>query len=171
MSCKSPLVWFCNIPIGRFSPIFSLKTTKAQVIQNEACKYIGVKPDLYDPIKEDVKAGLECIAYQITDLTLRMAQDAGLPLSELRADGGPTANKYLMQFQSDIAQVTVSVSDVAELSGFGAACAAGFSCGLYDPETIFANTHRSCFTPEMDHTEREARYNGWQKAVRQALTH
>ena len=61
--------------------------------------------------------------------------------------------------------------DVAELSGFGAACAAGFSCGLYDPETIFANTHRSCFTPEMDNTEREARYNGWQKAVRQALTH
>lgn len=103
--------------------------------------------------------------------TLRMAQDAGLPLSELRADGGPTANKYLMQFQSDIAKVTVSVPDVAELSGFGAACAAGFSCGLYDPETIFANTHRSCFTPEMDHTEREARYNGWQKAVRQALTH
>ena len=130
-----------------------------------------MKPDLYDPIEEDVKAGLKCIAYQITDLTLRMAQDAGLPLSELRADGGPTANKYLMQFQSDIAQVTVSVSDVAELSGFGAACAAGFSCGLYDPETIFANTHRSCFTPEMDNTEREARYNGWQKAVRQALTH
>ena len=105
-----------------------------------------MKPGLYDPIEEDVKVGLECIAYQITDLTLRMAQDAGLPLSELRADGGPTANKYLMQFQSDIAQVTVSVSDVAELSGFGAACAAGFSCGLYCPETIFANTHRSCFT-------------------------
>ena len=87
MSCKSPLVWFCNIPIGRFGPIFSLKTTKARVIQNEAWKYIGVKPD------------------------------------------------------------------------------------LYDPETIFANTHRSCFTPEMDNTEREARYNGWQKAVRQVLTH
>ena len=92
-------------------------------------------------------------------------------VSLIASDGGPTANKYLMQFQSDIAQVTVSVSDVAELSGFGAACAAGFSCGLYDPETIFANTHRSCFTPEMDNTEREARYNGWQKAVRQALTH
>lgn len=99
------------------------------------------------------------------------AARAELPLSELRADGGPTANKYLMQFQSNIAQVTVSVSDVAELSGFGAACAAGFSCGLYDPETIFANTHRSYFTPEMDNTEREARYNGWQKAVRQALKH
>lgn len=92
-------------------------------------------------------------------------------VSLIASDGGPTANKYLMQFQSDIAQVTVSVSDVAELSGFGAACAAGVSCGLYDPEMIFANTHRSCFTPEMDNTEREARYNGWQKAVRQALTH
>lgn len=115
-----------------------------------------MKPDLYDPIEEDVKAGLECIAYQITGLTLRMAQDAGLPLSELRADGGPTANKYLMQFQSDIAQVTVSVSDVAELSGFGAACAAGFSCGLYDPETIFANrtaaaSHRRWIIPSAKH--------------------
>ena len=49
-----------------------------------------MKPDLYDPIEEDVKAGLECIAYQITDLTLRMAQDAGLPLSELHSYSGPT---------------------------------------------------------------------------------
>lgn len=92
-------------------------------------------------------------------------------VSLIASDGGPTANKYLMQFQSDIAQVTVSVSDVTELSGFGAAGATGFSCGLYDPETIFANMHRSYFTPKMDNTEREARYNGWQKAVRQALTH
>lgn len=47
-------------PHRTFCPIFSLKTTKARVIQNEACKckYIGVKPDLYDPIEEDVKAYL-----------------------------------------------------------------------------------------------------------------
>ena len=64
---------------------------------------------------------------------------------------------------------TSEATDLAKEKLFGqrerAACAAGFSCGLYDPETIFANTHRSCFTPEMDHTEREARCNGWQKAV------
>lgn len=85
---------------------------------------------------EIVKAGVECIAYQITDLVLRMAQDAGLALAELRVDGGPTANGYLMQFQSDMAGVEVSVPDIQELSGFGAACAAGFASGLYNPGTV-----------------------------------
>lgn len=120
---------------------------------------------------EIVKAGVECIAYQITDLVLRMAQDAGLALAELRADGGPTANRYLMQFQSDIAGVEVSVPDIQELSGFGAACAAGFACGLYDPDTVYAHMQRRSFTPAMPAAERDARYAGWQKAVRQALVH
>ena len=115
-----------------------------------------MKPDLYDPIEEDVKAGLECIAYQITDLTLRMAQDAGLPLSELRADGGHTANKYLMPFQSNIAQVTVSVSDVAELSGFGAACAAGFPANYMTRRRSLrtrtaAASHRRWIIPSAKH--------------------
>ena len=120
---------------------------------------------------EIVKAGVECIGYQITDLVQRMAQDAGLPLAELRADGGPTANGYLMQFQSDMAQVEVSVPEIQELSGFGAACAAGFSCGFYDPETIHRTMERHSYRPILGEEERERRYAVWQKAVRQALTH
>ena len=120
---------------------------------------------------EIVKAGVECIGYQITDLVQRMAQDAGLPLAELRADGGPTANGYLMQFQSDMAQVEVSVPEIQELSGFGAACAAGFSCGFYDPETIHQTMERHSYRPILGEEERERRYAVWQKAVRQALTH
>lgn len=120
---------------------------------------------------EIVKAGVECIAYQITDLVLRMAQDAGLTLAELRVDGGPTANGYLMQFQSDMAGVEVSVPDIQELSGFGAACAAGFAIGLYSPDTIYAAMHRRNYTPQMTPQEHDARYAGWQTAVRRALLH
>lgn len=120
---------------------------------------------------EIVKAGLECIGYQITDLVERMAQDAQLPLAELRVDGGPTANAYLMQFQSDIAQVVVSVPEIRELSGFGAACAAGFACGFYDPQRVHAQMQRNTYTPAMTPAEREVRCNGWQHAVQQALFH
>lgn len=120
---------------------------------------------------EIVKACVDCIGYQITDLILRMAEDAGLAPAELRADGGPTANSYLMQFQSDMAQVEVSVPEIQELSGFGAACAAGFSCGFYDPAVVHSQMHRHSYTPRMEKTERDERYAGWQRAVRQALTH
>ena len=120
---------------------------------------------------EIVKAGVECIAYQITDLVLRMAQDAGLALAELRVDGGPTANGYLMQFQSDMAGVEVSVPDIQELSGFGAACAAGFASGLYNPGTVCDGMPRRSYTPKMTPQEHDARYAGWQKAVLQALLH
>lgn len=120
---------------------------------------------------EIVKAGVECIAYQITDLVLRMAQDAGLALAELRVDGGPTANGYLMQFQSDMAGVEVSVPDIQELSGFGAACAAGFASGLYNPGTVYDDMQRRSYTPKMTPQEHDARYAGWQKAVLQALLH
>lgn len=119
---------------------------------------------------EIVKACVDSIGYQITDLVLRMAEDAGLAPAELRADGGPTANHYLMQFQSDMARVEVSVPEIQELSGFGAACAAGFSCGLYDPAAVYGQARRS-YTPKMEESERDERYAGWQKAVRQALTH
>ena len=52
---------------------------------------------------EFVRAALECIAYQITDVVQAMSEDAGVPVKELRVDGGPTRNDYLMQFQSNIA--------------------------------------------------------------------
>lgn len=119
---------------------------------------------------EIVKACIECIAYQITDLVECMAQDAGLSLEELRVDGGPTANRYLMQFQADMARTRISIPNIQELSGFGAACAAGLSCGLYD-EAVFERLERSDYTPAMAAEERESRYAGWQKAVRQALAH
>ena len=75
---------------------------------------------------EIVKAAEECIAYQITDLVLLMQQESGLPITEIRVDGGPTKDKYLMQFQSDMLSIPVAVPKNEELSGIGAAYAAGF---------------------------------------------
>ncbi|MDD4849719.1 MAG: glycerol kinase GlpK [Gemmiger sp.] len=120
---------------------------------------------------EIVKACLECIGYQIADLLGCMARDSGLAARELRVDGGPTANAYLMQFQSDIAGVTVAVPNLQELSGIGAAYAAGCACGLYDPAAGYTGLQRKHYTPAMPEPRRQTLYKGWQQAVRQALTH
>ena len=68
---------------------------------------------------ELVKAAVECIAYQITDIVNAMSEDAGVKVEELRVDGGPTRNSYLMQFQSDMTRAAVQVPDAEELSGMG----------------------------------------------------
>lgn len=94
--------------------------------------------------KEIVKAALECIAYQINDVVQAMKQSANIQIHELRADGGPTRNGYLMQFQSDLLGVAVRVPEAEELSGIGAAYAAGLAVGLYD-ESIFAQMTRKSF--------------------------
>ena len=79
---------------------------------------------------EVVRAGLECIAYQIQDVIEAMSEDSQVKVHELRVDGGPTKNAYLMQFQSDIAGIDVQVPDSDELSGMGPAFAAGMALGL-----------------------------------------
>ena len=120
---------------------------------------------------EIAKACLDCIAYQITDLTELMGKDSGIALHELRVDGGPTASEYLMQFQSDMAGVTVRVPDLQELSGMGAAYAAGIAVGLYDPETIYDHVQRREYAPAMAAEKRTGLYKGWKDAVAQTLTH
>ena len=120
---------------------------------------------------EIARACLDCIAYQITDLVLLMGRDAGMPLQELRVDGGPTASSYLMQFQSDMAGVSVQVPDLQELSGMGAAYAAGMAVGLYDPNTVYAHIRRQDYCSAMSQSRRDDLYNGWRAAVGQTLHH
>lgn len=119
---------------------------------------------------EVVRAGLDCIAYQITDVIEAMSEESGIQIGELRVDGGPTRNKYLMQFQSDMAHVTVQVPSAEELSGIGAAYAAGIAAGIYTKEEVFAKMSRTKFQPRMDKSLRDEKYNGWKKAVSQVLT-
>lgn len=120
---------------------------------------------------EVVRACLACIAHQIDDLLERMAACSGLPVAELRVDGGPTANSWLMQFQSDIAGVELRLPDISELSGMGAAYAAGIAAGLYDPDTIYEHIRYRRYTGAMGAEERERRRAGWRQAVAQALAH
>ena len=117
---------------------------------------------------ELVKAGLECIAYQIADVVKAMSEDAGMKVEELRVDGGPTRNTYLMQFQSDIARAAVQVPDAEELSGIGPAYAAGLALGLWGPE-IFQKIQRKKYTPEMQEETAKIKYQGWKNAVEKVL--
>ena len=114
---------------------------------------------------EVVRAALDCIAFQITDIVKAMGDSAGISIGELRVDGGPTRNGYLMQFQSDLLGIPVRIPDSEELSGIGAAWAAGLACGLYN-EDVFNVLKRTAYTPKMAGDERDEKYSGWQDAVR-----
>lgn len=117
---------------------------------------------------ELVRAGLECIAYQITDIIKAMEQDSGVPVKALRVDGGPTRNAYLMQFQSSILNTQVQIPDAEELSGIGAAYMAGISCGLLD-RSVFARIAYQTQHPAMTEQRRTALNSGWLDAVRMTL--
>ncbi len=118
---------------------------------------------------EVVRAGVECIAYQITDIVKAMSEDAGVKVEELRVDGGPTKNTYLMQFQSDIADAVVQVPDSEELSGIGPAYATGLALGVWD-DSIFGKLNRIKYEPKMDSVLRDKKYEGWKAAVKTVLT-
>ncbi|MCD8076240.1 MAG: glycerol kinase GlpK [Lachnospiraceae bacterium] len=119
--------------------------------------------------KEIVRACVECIAYQIRDVVDAMCADAGMTLQELRVDGGPTRNQYLMQFTSDILDAKVLVPEAEELSGIGAAYAAGIGIGFFD-NRIFDRTRRKVYLSKMSEKMREKKTSGWKDAVRKALS-
>lgn len=118
--------------------------------------------------KEMVKAGLESIAYQIADIVKWMRKDAGVDQIELRADGGPTRNEYLMQFQSDLLSAPVLVSQHEELSCIGAAWAAGLGAGIIEEQRLSRNAYRR-YLPQMSASARAEKIEGWERAIRQCL--
>lgn len=118
--------------------------------------------------EEIVRAAVESIAYQIDDIVQAMGQDADIPVEELRVDGGPTKNEYLMQFQSDISAARVSVSKEEEMSGIGAAYAAGIALGVYD-EGILEKMNRESYHPQMEEEYRKKKTEGWKEAVKLLL--
>lgn len=118
---------------------------------------------------EIVKAAEECIAYQIADVLELMGQEAGVTIQELRVDGGPTKDKFLMQFQSDILHIPVAAPEREELSGMGAAFCAGIAAGVYTGE-IFQSVRRRRLAPEMEETLRKTKRAGWRQAVEILIT-
>lgn len=118
---------------------------------------------------EIVRAALDCIAYQITDIVEAMREASGIAMEELRVDGGPTGNSYLMQFQSDQLGIPVRVPEAEELSGIGAAYAAGMAAGIFD-QKIFEKMQRTSYNSKIEGRIRTQRYEGWKDAVRMVMT-
>lgn len=116
---------------------------------------------------EIVKAALDCIVYQITDIVEAMRASSGILISGLRVDGGPTRNKYLMQFQSDMLNIPVRIPDAEELSGIGAAYCAGISSGIYGND-VFKNLKYVLYEPNMAEDYRKNLYKGWKEAVKKS---
>lgn len=119
---------------------------------------------------ELVKAAVESIAYQIHDVVDTMQQESGISIKQLRVDGGPTKNTYLMQFQSDISAIPVCVPSDEELSGIGAAYAAGIGAGVYQKDALFSDEGRTIYHPDMTEAVRQEKYQGWKAAVSGVLT-
>ncbi len=118
---------------------------------------------------EIVRAALDCIAYQITDIVRVMGEASGIDIEELRVDGGPTRNGYLMQFQSDQLGIPVRIPEAEELSGIGAAYAAGIALGIFD-KNIFEKMNRTSYTSKLEEAVRSERYEGWKDAVGMVMT-
>lgn len=118
---------------------------------------------------ELVRAALECIAYQVTDVVQMLEQASAHRIPELRVDGGPTSNAWLMQFQSDILEKTVLAAETKNLSGFGAAWLAGISAGFYQPEQLQRVLRFRVYHPVMEAETRCRKYAGWKRAVSRIL--
>lgn len=114
---------------------------------------------------ELIRAALESIAFQIEAVLAAMRKDSGFAINELRVDGGPTGNSYLMQLQSDISDVRVTVSQTEELSAMGAVLLAGMGYGLYSEVQLNGRKQKISYQPGMDPHVREAKLRRWDQAV------
>jgi glycerol kinase len=117
------------------------------------------------------RAALEAAAWQTKEVVDAANQVADVPFTELRVDGGMTANELLMQFQADVLGVPVVRPAVTETTALGAAYAAGLAVGFWsDQEELrerWAEDKR--WEPDMADEDREAGYAQWKKAVERSL--
>jgi len=113
------------------------------------------------------RATLEALAYQTRDVVELMARESGKPLTGLRVDGGAAGNDFLMQFQADVLGTTVDRPRLVETTALGAALLAGRGIGLWKTARDLEQVRQRdrLFRPRMKAGEREALYQGWQRAV------
>ncbi len=114
-----------------------------------------------------IRASLESIAYQTNDLLSAMEQDLGERLTSLRADGGASANRLLMQFQSDVSNLRLFRPHMMEQTALGAALLAGLGVGFFDSREELSRQGivGDEFTPQMEGSYRRALLDGWKRAV------
>ncbi|MEY3435687.1 MAG: glycerol kinase GlpK [Bacteroidota bacterium] len=117
------------------------------------------------------RAALESIAYQTRDVLVAMEGDSGIPIKELRVDGGATVNNALMQFQSDMLDVTVVRPKIIETTALGAAYLAGLAVGYWESVDDLQGYWQADqkYTSTMHSEERQQHLKGWTRAVRAVL--
>ncbi len=115
------------------------------------------------------RAALEAIALQTVDAVRAQERVAGRSLTELRADGGAVANRWLMQFQADVLGAPVIVPEITETTALGAAYLAGIGAGLWASEQVAEMWRESArYEPAMETGERERLSARWLEAVERA---
>ncbi|MBN1304938.1 MAG: glycerol kinase GlpK, partial [Anaerolineales bacterium] len=119
-----------------------------------------------------VRAALEGIAYRIQDVLALMAQEAGVDLQHVQADGGAVNNRFLMQYVADITHLTVHASLLPELSALGAVFAGLIGLKVYPSlDALTQLPHvTNHFMPIMPIETAKKYYHGWEKAVQQVIS-
>ncbi len=118
-----------------------------------------------------VRAAIESMCYRTRDVVDAMVRDTGLPIVELRVDGGASANDLLCQFQADMLRVNVIRPRDVETTARGAAYLAGLGGGLWSDVSQLdgALVVDRVFEPGMPEEERSRLYGEWTRAIRRAL--
>ncbi|GAB2824086.1 FGGY family carbohydrate kinase [Ferruginibacter profundus] len=115
-----------------------------------------------------VRAALESIPYQIKDVIVAMEKDAGIPLQTLMANGGITANEFVMQFLADLLQKNVVTLGNPDVSALGAAYLAGLQAGVYAgiEELQQLNKEKKYYQPLINTGKVNDGYTGWQQTIK-----
>jgi glycerol kinase len=115
------------------------------------------------------RASLESIAFQTTDAVRAMEAASGVELAELRADGGATANGWLMQFQADVLGVPVVVPEIPETTALGAAYLAGVGTSVWTIDQVRTGWRvKDRYEPRMSEDQRESLLHDWRRALQRA---
>jgi glycerol kinase len=117
------------------------------------------------------RAALEAICYQTRDVMDAMVADSGVPMTEMRVDGGITANSLCMQMQADIMGIDITRPLITETTALGAAYAAGLAIGFWkDTDELKKQWQQSRrWNPTSTVEERQEGYAGWKKAIERTL--
>ena len=115
-----------------------------------------------------IRATLDSLAYQVNDVLTAMRADSGIELAALKADGGASANNYIMQTQADIIGAPVVRPTCVESTAMGAAYLAGLAVGYWkSKDDVVQNCSVDrVFRPNISAEERETRIRGWNRAVK-----
>lgn len=114
------------------------------------------------------RAALEAIAFQSRDVMDVMRGASAFPIEEVRVDGGASKNAFLMQFQADQLGVCVYAGLEAEKTAYGAALLAGMAVAFWNFDLADSKPPGKAYEPQMDKAQKEALYDGWQKAITKA---